>query len=69
MNTFSALNMTLRMIEYYRKAEKINPNHPTVKKYTADINEFERLREDTIKDYSKIKDMALEELKKEKNKE
>jgi len=53
------------MVNSFKRAEEINPNHPEVKKRSKDFHQMEKLREETINEYSEILDMTKKELGKE----
>ena len=53
------------MVDSFKRAEEIDPNHPEVKKRAKDFHQMEKLRDETINEYSKILDLAKKELGKE----
>ena len=55
------------MVEYFKRAEQIDPNHPQVKKSAKDIHKMEQLREKTIKEYEDILDMVKKGMKNREN--
>lgn len=57
----AGLKNTPKMIELFNLAKKINPNHPRVKKSEPLYEELETAREETIKSYEDLKDMAEKE--------
>ena len=66
VSVYAGLKDTQKMVDYFKQAEQVNPNHPYVKKSAKDFHEMERLRDDTIKQYEDILDLANKELKNKK---
>jgi len=65
ISTYAALDDTANMVESFKRAEEINPNHSEIKRMAKDFHQMEKLRTDTIKEYSEILDMAKKEIDKE----
>ena len=64
VSVHAGLKNIQKMVEYFKRAEQIDPNHPRVKNSAKDFQEMERLRDETIKQYEDILDMAKKEMKK-----
>ncbi len=64
VSVYAGLKDTQKMVEYFKQAEKVDPNHPQVKKSAKDFHEMERLRDETIKQYEEILDIAKKNLTK-----